>query len=132
MISQWEKNCLNKFGKVVIEKGIFLKKKSMECTTRRAAGTADILTAQFRYCAGDDDDIEQMEFDFWSSEHLKGHSVPPIRFWFARTFFRLFVSIYKDKVSSRGGIIYLWSELWITSAISNQMNLCPVILVARM
>ena len=36
----------------------------MECATGRAAGTADILTAQFGWRGGGDDDIEQMEFDF--------------------------------------------------------------------
>ena len=42
----------------------------MECATRRAAGTADILTAQFGW-RGRDDDIEQMEFDFYFTRNLK-------------------------------------------------------------
>ena len=43
----------------------------MECATCLAAApTADILTAQFGW-RGRDDDIEQMEFDFYFTRNLK-------------------------------------------------------------
>ena len=49
--------------------------KGMECTTRRAAGTADILTAQFGWRGGGDDDIEQMEFDFYFTRNASNQNL---------------------------------------------------------